>query len=97
MDFILILILVAVFAIPVQSMTLHSVLVLAMVAVICVGLIVWFRVALPRWNARVPVELRTVCYCCGYDLSAFESVLGDDIWVGPEICPECGERYPAIG
>ncbi len=41
--------------------------------------------------------IRERCTSCGYDLDGHESVLGVDIWVGPEICPECGRNYPAIG
>lgn len=37
------------------------------------------------------------CVKCRYDLSGHESVLGDDIWVGPAVCPECGQAYPAVG
>ena len=97
MDVILILILIAVFAAPVHSLSVHSVLAFVLVMLVSIGLSVWFRWALPRWNARVPVEVRQECYCCGYSLDGHESVLGDDMWVGPAVCPECGERYPAIG
>ena len=36
------------------------------------------------------------CVKCNYDLSGHESVLGDEIWVGPESCPECGHSYPSV-
>ena len=36
------------------------------------------------------------CVKCRYDLDGHDSVLGDTLWVGPEVCPECGHRYPAI-
>jgi hypothetical protein len=37
-------------------------------------------------------ELGMLRHCgeCGYDLSGLESVLGDELWVGPTVCPECG-------
>ena len=44
-----------------------------------------------------PIRIEDRCWSCSYDLSNHQSVLGDDVWVGPEVCPECGERYPAIG
>lgn len=97
MDVVLILILVAVSTAPAHTLSLHNVLVFVLVFLVCVGLIVWFRWALPKWNAREPVVVREQCYCCGYSLDGHASVLGDDVWVGPEVCPECGERYPAIG
>lgn len=37
------------------------------------------------------------CIGCGYDLSGLESALGDELWVGPAVCPECGCDYPAVG
>lgn len=43
------------------------------------------------------IEVGEMCQFCGYGLNGHASVLGDDIWVGPKVCPECGERYPAIG
>lgn len=36
------------------------------------------------------------CINCRYDLSGLESVLGPDLPVGPKVCPECGQDYPAI-
>ncbi len=36
------------------------------------------------------------CSDCQYDLSGHESVLGDEFWIGPETCPECGKTYPSI-
>lgn len=36
------------------------------------------------------------CTQCAYDLSGLDSVLGEKLWVGPESCPECGLRYPAV-
>tara|TARA_R110002073_G_scaffold299270_2_gene466223 strand:- start:19868 stop:20329 length:462 start_codon:yes stop_codon:yes gene_type:complete len=37
------------------------------------------------------------CVKCNYDLSGHESDLGDEIWVGPAMCPECGQDFPAVG
>jgi len=36
------------------------------------------------------------CTRCNYDLSGLDSVLGEKLWVGPELCPECGRCYPAV-
>jgi len=43
------------------------------------------------------VDIGAMCQICGYRLDGCASVLGNDVWVGPEVCPECDERYPAIG
>lgn len=40
--------------------------------------------------------LSSSCTHCKYDLSGLESVLGEKLWIGPESCPECGHRYPAV-
>ena len=37
------------------------------------------------------------CAKCKYDLAGLDSVLGDELWVGPAVCPECGQQYPAVG
>lgn len=37
------------------------------------------------------------CTKCTYNLSGHESTLGDGLWVGPAVCPECGQEYPAVG
>lgn len=37
------------------------------------------------------------CVKCKYDLSGHDSLLGDELWVGPAACPECGQDYPAVG
>ena len=40
--------------------------------------------------------LHEYCINCRYDLSGLQSVLGPDLPVGPKVCPECGQDYPAI-
>ncbi len=57
----------------------------------------WAVVRLPKRLKLEPIDVYDDCTACGYDLDGHASVLGDDVWVGPEVCPECGERYPAIG
>jgi len=42
-------------------------------------------------------RFRPWCIGCGYELEGLESALGDELWVGPEACPECGQKYPAVG
>jgi len=59
--------------------------------------VAWGAVRLPKRLNLQSVQIHPACHQCEYSLDGHESVLGDDIWVGPEICPECGERYPAIG
>ena len=41
--------------------------------------------------------IRPWCIGCGYELEGLDSVLGDELWVGPTVCPECGQEYPAVG
>jgi len=41
--------------------------------------------------------IRPWCIGCGYELKGLESALGDELWVGPAVCPECGQEYPAVG
>jgi hypothetical protein len=60
-------------------------------------LLAWLMNFLPRQLNTKSVGIYRDCTKCGYALDHHDSVLGEDIWVGPEICPECGERYPAIG
>ncbi len=63
------------------------------------GLLVvaWGAARLPKRFNLQSVQIHPACHQCQYSLDGHESVLGEDIWVGPEVCPECGERYPAIG
>ncbi|PCI07767.1 hypothetical protein COB72_09620 [bacterium] len=42
-------------------------------------------------------RFRPWCIGCGYELGGLESALGDELWVGPAVCPECGQEYPAVG
>ncbi len=42
-------------------------------------------------------RFRPWCIGCGYELAGLESALGDELWVGPAVCPECGQEFPAIG
>ncbi len=37
------------------------------------------------------------CVRCKHDLSGHDSALGDEIWIGPDRCSECGFKYPAVG
>lgn len=47
-------------------------------------------------HAANELGMSTACIACGYDLSGHDSVLGPQLSVGPEQCPECGKAYPAI-
>ena len=62
--------------------------------------IVIYLWALPR-NVPAKIEsyqrFRPWCIGCGYELEGLESALGDELWVGPAVCPECGQQYPAVG
>lgn len=59
--------------------------------------VAWIWTRLPKRLGLQVVRIHVGCHKCGYNLDGHASVLGDDVWVGPEVCPECGERYPAIG
>lgn len=50
----------------------------------------------PRAGSK-PLGLYKKCVRCRYSLSGLESALGDELWVGPVVCPECGQAYPAVG
>ena len=68
---------------------------LGIIALLMVG--VWvYKVLEMRFGPRA-IGLRDQCISCGYDLTGLDSVLGEEIWVGPERCPECGKEYPAVG
>ena len=68
----------------------------------------FFGVAVLFWISRmfpghapgglgVEMRIRPWCIGCGYELEGLQSALGDEVWVGPETCPECGQAYPAVG
>ena len=57
----------------------------------------WGAARLPKRFNLHSIQIHAACHRCQYSLDSHESVLGEDIWVGPEVCPECGQRYPAIG
>jgi hypothetical protein len=52
--------------------------------------------ALIRGHTGGALGLSEKCVQCKYDLTGHDSLLGEKLWVGPEICPECGGRYPAV-
>ena len=57
----------------------------------------WLWHAIPKWIDSSITNINVDCRCCNYELYGLDSILGEDLWVGPEICPECGHTYPAIG
>lgn len=59
--------------------------------------VAWICTRLPKHLNLDQVLISDHCCRCQYRLEGHDSVLGDDLWVGPEICPECGQTYPAIG
>ena len=59
--------------------------------------VAWIWTRLPQRMGLHVLRIHQTCHQCGYDLTAHESMLGDDVWVGPPQCPECGQTYPAIG
>jgi len=36
------------------------------------------------------------CASCRASLANQDSVIGDALWVGPEFCPKCNHKYPAV-
>jgi hypothetical protein len=58
--------------------------------------VAWIWTRLPKKMGLQVVRINGECHSCSFGLEGHASMLGDDIWVGPEVCPECGERYPAI-
>lgn len=59
--------------------------------------VAWLWHRFPNRVGHHSISIHKQCTSCWYDLEGHSSVLGDAIWVGPEICPECGQTYPAIG
>ena len=57
----------------------------------------WLSAEFGEFGDKRSVHIHQSCHQCKYDLRHHESVLGDAVWVGPLVCPECGCRYPAIG
>ena len=63
------------------------------------GLTILFSWVYMRSQPKVGGErlgLNKKCVGCGYELGGLESALGGDLWVGPAVCPECGQAYPAV-
>jgi len=56
----------------------------------------WVYMRLMPRPSSEPLGLHKKCVRCSYNLTGLESALGDELWVGPEVCPECGQKYPAI-
>lgn len=42
-------------------------------------------------------RIKDRCIECKYNLDGLEQVWIDEVIVGPEVCPECGIDYPAVG
>ena len=59
--------------------------------------IAWIWQKLPKHIDLQLIGIAYACHDCGYNLEGHDSVLGEHAWVGPEVCPECGTRFPAIG
>lgn len=57
----------------------------------------WLYILWGRRRSRASAQIHRHCTECGYDLHGLHSVLGDEYWVGPERCPECGLEFPAVG
>ena len=41
-------------------------------------------------------SIKQACIGCKYSLAGLDSVWCDEVFVGPVVCPECGQDYPAI-
>ena len=59
--------------------------------------VVWFVTKIQPREGLTEHGTQYRCVACDYDLSGLRSVLGEDLWVGAAVCPECGLEYPAIG
>ncbi|MBO6740453.1 MAG: hypothetical protein JJ916_11400 [Phycisphaerales bacterium] len=57
----------------------------------------WLTAEFGEFIDKRSVHIQQRCHHCKYDLRQHDSVLGDAVWVGPLVCPECGYHYPAIG
>jgi len=57
----------------------------------------WFMDRVRRKNLVSDLGMHAYCIKCKYNLAGLQQALGDQLVVGPEICPECGCSYPAVG
>ncbi len=58
--------------------------------------VAWFVTKIQPRRGITELGMSYCCVVCKYDLSGLDSLLGDELWVGPVVCPECGQDYPAI-
>ncbi len=56
----------------------------------------WSKLIGQRKGASKVGRIRQECSACRYSLSGLDSVRFDDLSVGPVVCPECGQDYPAV-
>jgi hypothetical protein len=49
-----------------------------------------------RGEQQQDATVHHTCISCSYHLEGLDSALGDEIYVGPRTCPECGIEFPAI-
>jgi len=60
----------------------------------------WIPLSREAQRSRRKIQgdrIKDRCVGCKYDLDGLEQVWIDEILVGPEVCPECGIDYPAVG
>ena len=74
----------------------YAVILIIFVLLFELGFVVTKGNKLIRGHMGDELGLSRSCTKCSYDLSGLDSVLGDELWVGPEVCPECGHRYPSV-
>tara|TARA_R110002073_G_scaffold299270_2_gene466222 strand:- start:19395 stop:19871 length:477 start_codon:yes stop_codon:yes gene_type:complete len=80
----------------VRSVGLALLMVLIFIVQLVVVGVIWL---VTKFQPRRDIDelgMHAKCVKCNYDLSGHESVLGDEIWVGPESCSECGHSYPSV-
>ena len=74
----------------------YAIIIVFFVMMFELGYIVTKGNKLIRGHLGDELGMSHVCTKCSYDLIEHESVLGEQLWVGPEKCPECGLDYPTV-
>lgn len=79
------------------SFGVYFVLIVILILLFQVGYINSIVTKLQASDDADDLGMNLACVGCSYPLTGLDSALGDSVWVGPAVCPECGLEYPAIG